>query len=123
MGEHITVEDSFDYVKKATEPLQQRIEELEKGIKTALDEKDATKVLKYRIVELKAELEAQKKDKAGIAVSNSKLMFENKRLEKLLSDIYYTFESEPYFTSTGRLQIAMWIKDIKRRINMLKEGE
>jgi len=47
----------------------------------------------------------------------------NKRLEKLLSDIYYTFESEPYFTSTGRLQIAMWIKDIKRRINMLKEGE
>ena len=63
MGEHITVEDSFDYVKKATEPLQQRNEELE------------------------AELEAQKKDKAGIAVSNSKLMFENKRLRDAIGAI------------------------------------
>ena len=99
MGEHITVEDSFDYVKKATEPLQQCIEELE------------------------GEKESWGRASGKLQVERDEARAKNKRLEKLLSDIYYTFESEPYFTSTGRLQIAMWIKDIKRRINMLKEGE
>jgi len=85
-----------------------------------------TKTIKekeQRIEELEGEKESWGRASGKLQVERDEARAKNKRLEKLLSDIYYTFESEPYFTSTGRLQIAMWIKDIKRRINMLKEGE
>jgi len=46
---------------------------------------------------------------------------ENRRLIELLDEIYESFTTEPYFVSTGRLQIATWIKSICERIKALKE--
>ena len=42
-----------------------------------------------------------------------------KELEGLLSEIYDTFKEEPYFRSTGRFNIAIWIKSICKRIKAL----
>lgn len=41
----------------------------------------------------------------------------NQRLKAVLDEIYNTF---PYFRSTGRLQIAMWIESICKKIKALE---
>ena len=62
-----------------------------------------------RIQKLKYELEEE-------CSTVMELREENARLKELLSEIKIAFETEPYFKSTGRTQIAFWIKSIKDRI-------
>ena len=43
-----------------------------------------------------------------------------KQFREILSEIYDAFKNEPYFRSTGRINIAMWIMSINKRIKALE---
>ena len=105
MGEHITVEDSFDYVKKATEPLQQCIEELEadnlKLLKENTDFQFNDPHLKRKI-ELQAEIK-RLRDAIG-------------KISLYCSDLDIDDYDNPY-------EVRITIEAIQSEIKALKEGK
>jgi len=99
-AERALTENNFTVI---TDEAYERIEELEdlnEQSKNRIDIRDRTiKGQDDQITELEAE---------------------KKQLYKLLSEIYNELTVDPYFTSTGRLNIAMWIKSICKRIKVLE---